>query len=292
MGVAMDAGNMLKPALVRGEFRVIGATTGDEYIAWVCGDPALERRFQRVDVASSRPSTRSRSCTARVAAPGAPSRRRHLRMMRSTAAVRLTDEYVHGSRPAGPGDRRPGRGVRPHSAAPLSYRRDRRVVGGASSRARVAHRRRRGRPHRETPAPSWRATSRIRLERFARTGFDALERFGAEIEAAIAERLGDPAIRAALATRSRSSRRRPRRARRQRRRHARRPSRRPVRPSPNSTSRPATAGRRRSRGSRPRRRARGGGGHGTAMSSGTCREALAVPHWRASVEGIATEPRG
>src|SRR5918995_1829172 len=48
MGVAMDAGNMLKPALVRGDFRVIGATTNDEYDRWVCGDPALERRFQRV----------------------------------------------------------------------------------------------------------------------------------------------------------------------------------------------------------------------------------------------------
>ena len=35
MGVAMDAGNMLKPALVRGEFRVIGATTDDEYNRWV-----------------------------------------------------------------------------------------------------------------------------------------------------------------------------------------------------------------------------------------------------------------
>src|SRR5688572_273497 len=50
MGVAMDAGNMLKPALVRGEFRVIGATTDDEYNRWVRGDPALERRFQKVAV--------------------------------------------------------------------------------------------------------------------------------------------------------------------------------------------------------------------------------------------------
>src|SRR5919205_1745650 len=50
LGVAMDAANMLKPALVRGDFRVIGATTDDEYDRWVCGDPALERRFQRVAV--------------------------------------------------------------------------------------------------------------------------------------------------------------------------------------------------------------------------------------------------
>ena len=41
---------MLKPALVRGDFRVIGATTDDEYDRWVRSDPALERRFQRVVV--------------------------------------------------------------------------------------------------------------------------------------------------------------------------------------------------------------------------------------------------
>lgn len=50
MGAAMDAANMLKPSLVRGDFRVIGATTDDEYDRWVGGDPALERRFQRVVV--------------------------------------------------------------------------------------------------------------------------------------------------------------------------------------------------------------------------------------------------
>jgi ATP-dependent Clp protease ATP-binding subunit ClpA len=48
IGTAMDAANMLKPALVRGDFRVIGATTSDEYEKWVEGDPALERRFQKV----------------------------------------------------------------------------------------------------------------------------------------------------------------------------------------------------------------------------------------------------
>src|SRR5262249_58677101 len=35
IGAAMDAANMLKPALVRGDFRVIGATTSDEYERWV-----------------------------------------------------------------------------------------------------------------------------------------------------------------------------------------------------------------------------------------------------------------
>ena len=48
VGVAMDAANMLKPALVRPDIRVIGATTQVEYDRWVKGDPALERRFQPV----------------------------------------------------------------------------------------------------------------------------------------------------------------------------------------------------------------------------------------------------
>jgi len=50
MGAAMDAANMLKPALVRGDFRVIGATTSQEYERWIEGDPALERRFQKLIV--------------------------------------------------------------------------------------------------------------------------------------------------------------------------------------------------------------------------------------------------
>jgi ATP-dependent Clp protease ATP-binding subunit ClpC len=45
---SMDAGNMLKPALARGELHVIGATTLDEYRTDIEGDPALERRFQPV----------------------------------------------------------------------------------------------------------------------------------------------------------------------------------------------------------------------------------------------------
>jgi ATP-dependent Clp protease ATP-binding subunit ClpB len=45
---SMDAGNMLKPMLARGELRVIGATTLDEYRKYVEKDPALERRFQPV----------------------------------------------------------------------------------------------------------------------------------------------------------------------------------------------------------------------------------------------------
>src|SRR5207344_1717378 len=47
---AMDAGNMLKPMLARGELRMIGATTLDEYRKHIEKDPALERRFQQVYV--------------------------------------------------------------------------------------------------------------------------------------------------------------------------------------------------------------------------------------------------
>lgn len=45
---AMDAGNMLKPMLARGELHCIGATTLDEYRKYIEKDPALERRFQPV----------------------------------------------------------------------------------------------------------------------------------------------------------------------------------------------------------------------------------------------------
>ena len=45
---SMDAGNLLKPMLARGELHCIGATTLDEYRQYIEKDPALERRFQTV----------------------------------------------------------------------------------------------------------------------------------------------------------------------------------------------------------------------------------------------------
>jgi ATP-dependent Clp protease ATP-binding subunit ClpB len=48
---AMDAGNMIKPSLARGELHCIGATTVDEYRKYIEKDPALERRFQPIYVA-------------------------------------------------------------------------------------------------------------------------------------------------------------------------------------------------------------------------------------------------
>ena len=54
-GGALDAGNILKPALARGDLRVIGATTPEEYRRYIAQDTALERRFQPVWVPEPTP---------------------------------------------------------------------------------------------------------------------------------------------------------------------------------------------------------------------------------------------
>jgi len=93
MGAAMDAANMLKPALVRGDFRVIGATTDEEYDKWVCGDPALERRFQKVTVREL-----SAEETLEILRSRQLRLERHHNVVISEealdASVRLTDEHV------------------------------------------------------------------------------------------------------------------------------------------------------------------------------------------------------
>jgi ATP-dependent Clp protease ATP-binding subunit ClpB len=61
---SMDAANLLKPALARGELRCIGATTLDEYRKRIEKDAALERRFQPVFVSQPSSRTPSRSCAA------------------------------------------------------------------------------------------------------------------------------------------------------------------------------------------------------------------------------------
>ena len=83
---AMDAGNMLKPMLARGELRLVGATTLDEYREHIEKDAALERRFQQVlrrradasrtpspscaaSRSATRRTTRSRSPTPRWSPP-------------------------------------------------------------------------------------------------------------------------------------------------------------------------------------------------------------------------------
>ena len=61
---AMDAGNMLKPMLARGELHMIGATTLDEYRKHIEKDPALERRFQPVLVEEPSVEETSAFCAA------------------------------------------------------------------------------------------------------------------------------------------------------------------------------------------------------------------------------------
>ena len=93
IGAAMDAANMLKPALVRGDFRVIGATTSDEYERWVEGDPALERRFQKVVVREL-----GELETLEILQARKERLERHHNVLISDealrAAVKLTDQYV------------------------------------------------------------------------------------------------------------------------------------------------------------------------------------------------------
>ena len=181
MGVAMDAANMLKPALVRGEFRVIGATTSEEYERWVLGDPALERRFQKIVVAEL-----SAADTLAVLEARRERLERHHNVAIAdealTASVALTDRYVT--------DRvRPDRAIDAldeacaHAQATASYSQ------GTESliRERLALLRdveRVGAPDRER-ASAQELTPDESLERMARTGLAALERFGLELEAAL-----------------------------------------------------------------------------------------------------------
>jgi len=184
----MDAGNMLKPALVRGDFRVIGATTNDEYERWVCGDPALERRFQRVLVRELSAEETLDILKARVERL----ERHHNVVITESAlraAVELTDRYET--------DRmRPDRAIDALDEACAHAH----AVATYSERAEALIRRRRaaasGRPERKgaertapRPEPVDEPLDRPGIdeddpiERMARDGFAALERFGAEIEA-------------------------------------------------------------------------------------------------------------
>jgi ATP-dependent Clp protease ATP-binding subunit ClpA len=185
MGAAMDAANMLKPALARGEFRVIGATTLEEYERWVGGDPALERRFQKVLVREL-----SAEQTLEVLRARRPRLERHHNVAISDdallASVRLTDLFVT--------DRaRPDRAIDAldeacaHLQAGATYSKGaealiaerrgllRDVVRAAESAA----------PVREPPVEAEEVGEEDPLGRFTRESIAALERFGAELEAAL-----------------------------------------------------------------------------------------------------------
>ncbi|HEV7704906.1 MAG TPA: AAA family ATPase [Gemmatimonadaceae bacterium] len=180
MGVAMDAANMLKPALVRGEFRVIGATTDDEYQRWVLGDPALERRFQKISVTEL-----SAADTLAVLEARRERLERHHNVAIAdealTASVALTDRYVT--------DRvRPDRAIDAldeacaHAQATATYSHTTETL----IRERLALLReadRVGAPARERVMDE-ELTPDESLEKMARNGLAALERFGMELEAA------------------------------------------------------------------------------------------------------------
>ena len=134
---AMDAGNLLKPALARGELHCIGATTLDEYRKYVEKDPALQRRFQPVFVGE--PTVEDTISILRGLKEkyelhhGVQDHRR--------GAGRRGDAQQplhHGSLPAGQGDRPDGRG---RVASPDGGRdqargdRDASIGGSSSSRS-------------------------------------------------------------------------------------------------------------------------------------------------------------
>jgi ATP-dependent Clp protease ATP-binding subunit ClpA len=180
MGVAMDAANMLKPALVRGEFRVIGATTDDEYQRWVLGDPALERRFQKISVTEL-----SAADTLAILQARKERLERHHNVAIAddalTASVTLTDRYVT--------DRvRPDRAIDAldeacaHAQAVATYSHATETL----IRERVALLRdaeQVSAPSRERSADPERTPDET-LEQMARSSLAALERFGLELEAA------------------------------------------------------------------------------------------------------------
>ena len=170
MGAAMDAANMLKPALVRGDFRVIGATTSDEYERWVEGDPALERRFQKVVVRELGELEALEILHARK-----ERLERHHNVLISDealrAAVKLTDLYV--DRPHAPrqSDRRARRSLRAHAGRDGIFADER----GADPTAHGVDQGPRARRARSA-APRPRPTESRRVP-------SAFERFGAELEA-------------------------------------------------------------------------------------------------------------
>ena len=178
MGAAMDAGNMLKPALVRGAFRVIGATTITEYTRWICGDPALERRFQKIDVRELNTEETLDILRARV-----DRLERHHNVVIADdavlAAVQLTDQYII-DRP------RPDRAIDALDEACAHAH----AVAEYSPATLAMIERKRATPASEpAPAPN-------------REGLDLLDRLGAELEYVFGGSSADGETRSAEVPRS------------------------------------------------------------------------------------------
>ena len=201
MGAAMDAANMLKPALVRGEFRVIGATTQDEYDHWVRGDPALERRFQKITV---RELSVEQTLEVLHARKERLERHHNVAIAEEAlmASVALTDRYIT--------DRaRPDRAIDAldeacaHTQAIARYPTDlEAMIVERRHLVRLAERDVVAAP-RPAPSPVMEDGTPVDdpIERMARGGIAALERFGAELEAAFTgQRAATPAPAAAGAS--------------------------------------------------------------------------------------------
>ena len=189
MGVAMDAANMLKPALVRGEFRVIGATTDAEYLQWIKGDPALERRFQKLDVRELGVPETMEILRARKLGL-----ERHHNVVIAEealdASVELTDRHVT--------DRmRPDRAIDALDEA-CAHRQATARYTPATERLVRERRERLAAPREasESADDELDAAAPDPLQTFARDGMAALERFGVELEAMLAGAAG-PAARTA-----------------------------------------------------------------------------------------------
>jgi ATP-dependent Clp protease ATP-binding subunit ClpA len=170
LGAAMDAANMLKPALVRGDFRVIGATTSEEYERWIEGDPALERRFQKLLIREL-----GELETLEILHARKERLERHHNVLISDealrAAVKLTDMYVT--------DRmRPDKAIDAideacaHMQAVTEYT----PATAELIQQRITMIKDLARIERETPRRPQEQTAQG-------GGFKALERFGAELEA-------------------------------------------------------------------------------------------------------------
>ena len=182
MGAAMDAANMLKPALVRGDFRVIGATTDDEYDRWVRSDPALERRFQRIVVREL-----SSEETLEILRARQERLERHHNVLISDeslrAAVDLTD--IHQT-----DRRRPDRAIDVLDEACAHTH----AIANYSPRAVSLIRRRRELLREQYAGARQAAREPVTMEQSIDSGMSALEQFGAELEAIF---IGPPPARPA-----------------------------------------------------------------------------------------------
>ena len=186
LGAAMDAANMLKPALVRGDFRVIGATTNEEYERWILGDPALERRFQKVVVRELGADDALEILQARK-----ERLERHHNVLISDEALRssitLTDQFVSDRmRPDKAIDALDEACAHMQAVAEYTPRAEELIKRRASLLRREAAKKEPTdrRNVRQEPVEEVEHDEAERREaRYSQDGFGALERFGAELEA-------------------------------------------------------------------------------------------------------------